>query len=334
MSSSHAGWSSAQSRPGRRVSAASALRHSLLWASRRRGIQRLISTSLLTRPLVRRFVAGESADDAVAAVSALAAQGLAASVDRLGEDSGERGVARETAAAYLLLIDRLAGLHLPLAPEVSLKLSALGLRLDEDVALAHARQVCGAAADAGIGVTLDMEDHTITDPTLGIAERIRADSPSVGVVIQASLRRSIADCRRLAHPGSRVRLCKGAYQEPASLAWQRHDDIRAAYVRCLAILVEGGAYPMVATHDPRLIAAAARLTASPRLTAARGGVPVAHEHQLLYGVRADEQLRLARSGSTVRVYVPFGREWYPYLMRRLAERPANLALVLRSLAGR
>lgn len=334
MSSPHAGWSSAESGAGRRVSAASALRHSLLWASRRRGIQRVVSTSPLTRPLVRRFVAGESVDDAVAAVSGLAARGLAASVDRLGEDSGERRVARETAAAYRALIERLARLHPALAPEVSLKLSALGLRLDEEEALSHARQVCAAAAEAGVGVTLDMEDHTITDPTLRVAERLRAEFPSVGVAIQASLRRSVADCGSLAHPGSRVRLCKGAYQEPASLAWQRRDDIRAAFLRCLSILVAGGAYPMVATHDPRLIAAAARMVASPRLTAARGGAPVPHEHQMLFGVRADEQLRLARSGSAVRVYVPFGRQWYPYLMRRIAERPANLALVLRALAGR
>jgi proline dehydrogenase len=146
-------------------------------------------------------------------------------------------------------------------------------------------------------------------------------------VIQASLRRSEDDCRALAYAGSRVRLCKGAYQEPAALAWQRRDDVRAAYLRCLRILVEGGAVPLIATHDPVLI------DACHRLMARHGPSRVPHEHQMLFGIRGDEQVRLAAAGEAIRIYVPFGERWYPYLMRRMAERPANLALVLRALGG-
>ena len=145
-------------------------------------------------------------------------------------------------------------------------------------------------------------------------------------MIQASLRRSEDDCRALAHPGSRVRLCKGAYQEPVALAWQGRNEIRVAYLRCLRILLEGGATPLIATHDPALI------DACHRLIAARGD-GIAHEHQMLFGVRGDEQVRLVAAGEEVRIYVPFGERWYPYLMRRMAERPANLALVLRALAS-
>jgi proline dehydrogenase len=174
-------------------------------------------------------------------------------------------------------------------------------------------------------VTIDMEDHTTTDSTLGIGIRLRAEHPSTGLVVQASLRRSEADCRVLAHPGSRIRLCKGAYQETAARAWQRRNDVRAAYLRCLRILLAGGATPLLATHDPALI------DACHRLIAVRGGP--AHEHQMLFGIRVDEQVRLVTAGEEVRIYVPFGERWYPYLMRRMAERPANLALVLRALAG-
>lgn len=313
-------------RPGRVLGAAALLRHSLLWASRRRGVQQVVSQSPLTRRLVRRFVAGEGLGDVVTVVRRLTGRGLSVTVDHLGEDTHDAAGARAAVAAHRALIARLASEGLASRAEVSLKLSALGQSLDGELAFENALEVCRAAAMVGMSVTLDMEDHTTTDSTLGIGARLRAEHPSTGLVIQASLRRSEADCRALAHPGSRVRLCKGAYQETAARAWQRRNDVRAAYLRCLRSLLEGGATPLIATHDPALI------DACHQLIAARGDGP-AHEHQMLFGVRGDEQARLVAGGEEVRVYVPFGERWYPYLMRRMAERPANLALVLRALVG-
>jgi proline dehydrogenase len=276
--------------------------------------------------LVRRFVAGEGLGGAVGVVRTLTGHGLAVTIDHLGEDTQDAVDARAAVAVYRALIERLADEDLTPRAEVSLKLSALGQGVDPELAFANALEVCRAAASAGIAVTLDMEDHTTTDSTLEIGRRLRAEHPSTGLVIQASLRRSEDDCRALAHPGSRVRLCKGAYQEPVALAWQGRNEIRVAYLRCLRILLDGGATPLIATHDPALI------DACHRLLAARGD-GTAHEHQMLFGVRGDEQTRLVAAGEEVRIYVPFGERWYPYLMRRMAERPANLALVLRALAS-
>jgi proline dehydrogenase len=175
-------------------------------------------------------------------------------------------------------------------------------------------------------VTLDMEDHTTTDSTLGILHELRQDFPDTGAVLQAYLRRTEQDCKDLAYAGSRVRLCKGAYKEPESVAFQGKAEVRLAYVRCLKALMAGAGYPMVATHDPRLVRVATTLI---QRTARSQG---SYEFQMLYGIRPNEQHRLAEEGETVRVYVPYGDEWYGYLMRRLAERPANVAFFLRSLA--
>jgi proline dehydrogenase len=173
-----------------------------------------------------------------------------------------------------------------------------------------------------------MEDHTTTDSTLSILRELRKDFPRTGAVLQSYLRRTEADCRDLAYPGSRVRLCKGAYDEPESVAYPSAREVDLSYVRCLNVLMAGEAYPMLATHDPRLIAIAderARWYGRDRGS---------YEYQLLFGVRPAEQLRLVAAGETVRVYVPYGTEWYGYLMRRLAERPANVAFFLRALASR
>jgi proline dehydrogenase len=192
----------------------------------------------------------------------------------------------------------------------------------------HAHAVCAAAATTGTTVTLDMEDHETTDQTLDMLARLRIDFPATGAVLQAYLRRTEGDCRELAYAGSRVRLCKGAYAEPESVAFQSAVEVDRSYVRCLNILMAGQGYPMVATHDPRLIAIAEdRASWYDR-------APEDFEFQMLYGVRPDEQLRLTRAGYTVRVYVPYGTQWYPYLMRRLAERPANLAFFLRAVTSR
>jgi proline dehydrogenase len=212
--------------------------------------------------------------------------------------------------------------------EVSLKLSALGQAFDERMAERNAREICTAASAAGTTVTLDMEDHTTTDSTLDILARLRRDYPATGAVLQAYLRRTEADCRELATAGSRVRLCKGAYKEPEHVAYQSTLDVDKSYVRCMNILMAGDGYPMLATHDPRLIAIGEdRARWFDR-------EPDQFEFQMLYGIRPDEQQRLSGLGYTVRVYVPYGTQWYGYLMRRLAERPANLAFFARSLISK
>ena len=236
--------------------------------------------------------------------------------------------AAATRDQYLDLLGRLKGAGLTPAAEVSVKLSALGQKVDDRMAYDYANAICVAAAAAGTTVTLDAEDHTTTDSTLEILAELRKDHPETGAVLQAYLRRTEGDCRELATAGSRVRLCKGAYAEPESVAYQSALDVDKAYVRCLNILMSGDGYPMVATHDPRLIAIAADRARWFDRSAAE------FEFQMLYGTRPEEQARLAGAGHTVRVYVPYGNEWYGYLMRRLAERPANLAFFGRALASK
>jgi proline dehydrogenase len=211
---------------------------------------------------------------------------------------------------------------------VSVKLSAIGQKVDERTAYEYARSICAAAAEAGTTVTLDAEDHTTTDSTLEILAELRKDYPTTGAVLQAYLRRTEGDCRELATAGSRVRLCKGAYAEPESVAYQSALDVDKSYVRCLNVLMSGEGYPMVASHDPRLIAIAE--------DRARWFDRAADEYefQFLHGVRPEEQARLAAGGNVVRVYLPYGRQWYGYLMRRFAERPANVTLLVRSLTER
>jgi proline dehydrogenase len=280
------------------------------------------------RGVVSRFVAGESSDDAVAVTRRLVADGLAVSLDHLGEDTTDVGMAERTTKAYLALLARLAEEGLAQGIDVSLKLSAVGQALDERLASENARAICDAAKAVRATVTLDMEDHTTTDSTLRVLGELRRDFPETGAVIQAYLRRSEADCRDLAYPGSRVRLCKGAYDEPDSVAFASKREVDRSYVRCLRTLMAGPGYPMVASHDPRLISIAAALAER------TDRPPGSYEYQMLYGVRPGEQLRLARAGQRMRVYVPYGDQWYAYLMRRLAERPANVGFFLRAVASR
>jgi proline dehydrogenase len=304
------------------------LRSALLAASRSPRVEHLVTHAPVSRRVVRRFVAGRGTDDAVRVSAGLCGEGLAVSLDHLGELTRDAGQAQVIVEAYLLLLDRLrtAGLTRDGRAEVSVKLSAVGQAIDPVMALDHARAICAAAADAGTTVTVDMEDSTTTGATLEAVLALRRDFPSTGAVVQAYLHRTEDDCVALAAEGSRVRLCKGAYREPPSVAHQRPEDVDASYLRCLRILMAGPGYPMVATHDPRLVAAATEL--------ARTRPPGSYELQMLYGVRPDAQRRLAAAGHPVRVYVPYGEQWYGYLMRRLAERPANLAFFLRALASR
>ena len=304
------------------------LREAILAASRSPRLRRIVERAPVSRSVVHRFVSGAGVEDAVRATTGLLASGRTVTLDHLGEDTLDAGQAEATVKAYLALLQRLegAGLSQGARAEVSVKLSAVGQSVDAGLALANATLICEAARSAGTTVTLDMEDHTTTDSTLGVLGRLRVDFPTTGAVLQAYLRRTEADCRDLATAGSRVRLCKGAYQEPASVAYQGKAEVDLSYVRCLKVLMAGEGYPMVASHDPRLIAIATELAATRD--------PGTYEFQMLYGIRPQEQERLAARGETMRVYVPYGDEWYGYFMRRLAERPANVAFFLRALATR
>jgi proline dehydrogenase len=306
------------------------LRQPLLMLARSRRIKDLATRMPVSSGIVARYVPGEQARDVVEATRELAADGLLASIDFLGEDTLDQHQAEATVAAYVELLEALSHEGLARNAEVSVKLSAIGQALPEigtKVSLENARQICRAARNVGTTVTLDMEDHTTTDQTLATLRELRKDFPETGAVLQAYLHRTEDDCRALAYEGSRVRLCKGAYKEPASVAFQDRHDVDKSYVRCLKVLMAGQGYPMIATHDPRLVRIAGAFAT--RFDRAPG----TYEYQMLYGIRGDEQKRLAGAGERVRVYVPFGQEWYGYLMRRLAERPANLTFFLRSLVS-
>ncbi|MDQ1626142.1 MAG: proline dehydrogenase [Actinomycetota bacterium] len=305
------------------------LRRVLLSLSRSGRVRHLVETAPVSRGVVTRFVAGTREQDAVAVSRRLVDSGRLVSLDRLGEDTVERSQAEATRDAYVSLLDMLARDGLTGGAEVSVKLSAVGQALPGDgekIALDNAFTICEAARAAGTTVTLDMEDHTTTDSTLGVLADLRRDFPDVGAVVQAYLHRTESDCRVLATEGSRVRLCKGAYKEPASVAFQTRAEVDQSYVRCLKVLMAGPGYPMVATHDPRLVAI------TDELVRRNGRERGSYEYQMLYGIRPHEQERLAARGEKMRVYVPYGDEWYGYLVRRMAERPANLVFFLRSVA--
>ena len=306
------------------------LQRAVLRASRSDRLRAVVQRAPVSRDVVRRFVAGADADAAFRVATELAGQGLAVTLDHLGEDTTDAGQARAARDAYLEVLRRLAaaGLTEGGRAEVSVKLSALGQAVDPELALGHARDIAVAAAAAGTTVTVDMEDHRTTDDTLAAVRALRAEHPSAGAVVQSYLHRTEEDCRALAAEGSRVRLVKGAYDEPAEVAYQEREEVSASFRRCLDVLMAGPGYPMVGTHDPELLEYAVRQARE------LGRGPGDHEYQLLYGVRPVEQRRLAAEGHLVRVYVPYGQQWYPYLMRRLAERPANLGFFLRALVSR
>jgi proline dehydrogenase len=313
----------------------SLLRQPLLLLARSEKVKTLVSTIPVSAGIVNSHVPGETTEAAVEATARLVGDGLIVTLDFLGEDTLDAERAEATVAAYLDVLQQLAARGLSRNAEVSVKLSAIGQALPDSVAggghkiaLENARTICRAARNAGTTVTLDMEDHTTTDSTLAILRELRKDFPETGAVLQAYLHRTEADCRTLAYEGSRVRLCKGAYKEPETVAFQDRLDVDKSYVRCLKVLLAGQGYPMIATHDPRMIEIASSLAS--RYGRAKG----TYEFQMLYGIRPDEQKRLAGAGETMRVYVPYGTEWYGYLMRRLAERPQNLSFFAKSLISK
>lgn len=304
------------------------LRRAMLSAAGSEGVKELVTRMPVSSGIVARYVPGEATSEVVGAAAEVIADGRLVTIDHLGEDTLDAEAAEANTLAYLELLDALGSEGLARGAEVSVKLSAVGQALGEDgpeLSLENARRICSAARQIGTAVTLDMEDHTTTDLTLETLRSLRKEFPETGAVLQAYLRRSEADCRQLAHEGSRVRLCKGAYREPGTVAHASRREIDLAYVRCLKILMSGRGYPMIATHDPRLIKIAGALATR------YGRDQGSYEYQMLYGIRTEEQKRLAAAGERVRVYLPFGQEWYGYLMRRLAERPSNLTFFLRSL---
>ncbi|WP_219463745.1 proline dehydrogenase family protein [Nonomuraea rhizosphaerae] len=291
------------------------LRQALLAVSRSDLAERVVTASPLTRDVVRRYVAADVGE----VITTLTGEGLLVTVDHLGEDVSDPAQAEGAVHDYLTILGRL-----PRGADVSVKLTALGLRLSEQLALDNAATVCEAAAAKGVTVTLDAEEHDTIAGLHSVHATLRKEHPDVGVVVQAYLPGARERCERL--EGARVRLCKGAYTAPG--AHTATADIDRSYVRCLKVLMAGTGYPMVATHDPRLIEIASALAVL------SGRDATGFEYQMLYGVRPAEQARLAALGAQVRVYVPYGADWYAYLMRRLAERPRNLAFFARSLLSR
>ena len=307
------------------------LRELLVTASRSEKLEHLVSTSPLSRGVVSRFVAGTTTADVISTVQDLRDNGLLATVDRLGEDTLDRTAADATVADYKDVLRALSSSGLAGSVEVSVKLSAVGqaLGLDgEKIAQDNALAICAEAKVVGTTVTFDMEDHTTIDSTLRILSAARNEYPTTGGVLQAQLLRTEADVTAFAYEDSRIRLCKGAYAEAADVAFVDRTEIDKAYVRSMRNLIESNAYPMLATHDPRLIQIGQALALS------CGRDKSTFEFQMLLGVRPQEQLRLAQLGHKVRIYVPYGQQWYPYLMRRMAEKPSNLALFLRSLISK
>ncbi|WP_030851472.1 proline dehydrogenase family protein [Streptomyces sp. NRRL S-475] len=299
----------------------------ILAASRSDRMRRLISAAPVTKQVVDRFIPGEDVDDIVPVVRDLAEHGLELTMDVVGEDITSPAQAAAARDAYLELVDRLKPLELGTRAEMSVKLSMFGQALEggHELALSNVRPVVEAAAEIGTTVTLDAEDHTTLDSMFAIHEELRKDFPQTGCVIQAYLFRTETDARRLAASGSRVRLVKGAYKEPASVAYQDKHEIDRAYVRILRTLMEGEGYPMIGSHDPRLIAIGQELAHQ------AGRKLDEYEFQMLYGIRTDEHLRLAAEGHRMRVYTAYGTDWYGYFMRRLAEKPANLRFFARSM---
>ena len=302
------------------------LRRPLLAIADSAKIEGLIRRNGFSKGLVRRFIAGEDLASALAAATSIAGQGMTTTLDLLGEHVATAEEARTAVASYTTILTRMA--EAGLEPNISVKLTRLGLDLGDDLATANMVTILEAARAVAGFVRIDMEGSAYTARTIAITETLHDRFPNeVGTVIQSYLRRSADDVERMIARGARVRLVKGAYAEPASVAYQGRRDVDAAYVRLMERLLDAGRYPALATHDPALIAHARAHVARQGITQDR------FEFQMLYGVRRDEQAALTRAGYRMRVYVPYGTQWYPYFTRRIAERPANALFVLRQLVS-
>ena len=297
------------------------LRSAFLYLSNQQRIFKFVRNNRLAKKFANRFVAGEDLDSAVAAVRALNARGITASLDLLGESVHNEAEARETGREYVRILDRIE--REKLKCNVSMKLTAMGLDISEDLCVAVTQSVLDRAQQYGTFVRLDMEGSAYTERTLRLFEDRLYPSykENVGIVLQSYLYRTWDDVQRANKLRARVRICKGAYQEPATVAYPEKKDVDANYVKCMQSLMLDGNYPGLATHDEAIISEAKRFAKEKGIATDR------YEFQMLYGVRRDLQDQLVREGYRMRVYVPFGTQWYPYLMRRLAERPANLAFI-------
>jgi proline dehydrogenase len=306
------------------------LRAALIQASTNAALRRLVTRQGWARDVATRYVAGEDLSDGLAACRALAAAGRSVTLDYLGESVTDPDQARAAADMVLTMLERIGAEDLPAGVSVKPTQMGLGLPDDPEAALAHELlgNICKAAEALGVHVTLDMEASDVTESTVALVEDLTAAGHrNVGCAVQSYLRRTRADVARLSQVGASLRLCKGTYDELAEVAYQSSVEVDRCFDDCAAWLLEHGTYPRIATHDHRLVARtrdhAARLGLGPR----------AFEFQMLYGVRTALQDALIRDGYRLRVYVPFGDQWYPYFMRRLAERPANLVFFLRALAN-
>lgn len=274
----------------------------------------------------RRFIAGETIVEAIEAARAIEAAGMTHTLDHLGESVGTMAEAEAAARSYLGLIDKIVAAGI--GRNISLKLTQLGLTIDRATCVDNLRRILDAGAAHDFFVRIDMEDSPFTSVTLDVFETMwQQGYRNAGTVLQSCLRRSLDDARRLNALGARVRLVKGAYKEPRSVAYQKKSEVDASFVEIVQVLLAEGTYPAIATHDPAMI------EATNRFAAERGITPDRYEFQMLYGIRRDLQARLTADRYRMRVYVPFGREWFPYFMRRLGERPANVGFVIRGIVG-
>jgi proline dehydrogenase len=297
------------------------LRSTLLYLSNQPHVFRFVRNNRLAKAFARRFVAGETLDEALAAVRVLNSKGITASLDELGESVSNEREARATRDSYLRILDSIAAAGL--RANVSVKLTALGLDMSEELCVTLMQDLLERARLHDSFVRVDMESSAYTETTLRLFEERFYPSfrNHVGIVLQSYLYRTWADVERAIEVHCRARLCKGAYKEPPTVAFPDKKDVDANYEKCMHELLLRGSYPGIATHDPKIISEAKRFAKERQIAADR------FEFQMLYGVRRDMQEALVRDGWRMRVYVPFGTQWYPYLMRRLAERPANVAFM-------
>ena len=308
------------------------LRKTLLYLSNQPQVFRFVRNNGFAKKFASRFVAGETIDEALAATKVLNARGLTASLDLLGESVTNEAEARQARDAYIEMLSRIHDQNL--SANVSVKLTAMGLDISEDLCVSIMQDVLTRAQQVNSFVRLDMESSAYTDRTLRIFyDRLYPSfKPNVGIVLQSYLYRTKDDVMRANDARCRVRICKGAYKEPAAVAYQDKKDVDRSYIECMQELLTRGNYPGIATHDPRIIDATKAFARANAIGTDR------FEFQMLYGIRRDLQDQLVREGYRMRVYVPFGTQWYPYLMRRLAERPANVAFitgsVMAEMAGR
>ncbi len=302
------------------------MREGVLWLSERQSVFQFIKSNGLARHFASRFVAGETLDSAIEVAKTLNGKGISTSLDLLGESVTDRAAAEAARDQVIEILDRIAS-DVEGDTNISIKLTQMGLDLDEDVCVDNLCQVLNRAREHGIFVRIDMEGSAYTERTLRLfAERVHPEFGDLsGVVIQSYMRRSTSDVQKLLEMQARVRLCKGAYAEPEEIAFQERSEVSGSYEQLLERLLVHGNYPGIATHDEALIDLAVQFVKEKSVSADR------FEFQMLYGVRRDLQEKLRRDGYNMRVYVPFGTQWYPYLMRRLAERPANMVFMAMSI---